>query len=118
MNPADLRHRIFFEKNVAVSQDVVGAVDPVWEPAFDVPGGYAPAGTKEFPSPYKRNASATARFTIRYLPEVAAKPLTFAAAYRIKFSLEPSCGFRTFNIFPPEPDTKRTEILIEAVEVE
>ena len=83
---------------------------------FETPGAFETAGSREFPSAYKRNAETTARFRIPY-PDVTIDPrLHKIVMYFDEESSPPDIS--TWNIIGVEPVSgDKFELSIEANQI-
>lgn len=79
--------------------------------------GYETLGGREFPSWQKRASEATARFRIRYRPDI--NLATVAATHRIRYIEDHDTGLtRTYDIKSARITDTRREIEIEVSEVQ
>lgn len=101
---------------VKTEVDTYGSTADTWADLYtDVPCAIHPVGSREFPTTLKRNAEASVRFEIRYRSGIN------TAQHRGQtiddYDASPIVT-RTWNFFPPyDPDGKRQQLHIEAVEV-
>ncbi len=105
MQAGKLRHRLVFQEKTE-TQSRSGAAVETWADSFSVYGAFEPLGGREFPVNQKRIAETTARFRVRYRPDIDVD------INRI------SHNSQTWNILAVLPvDGRNIELLIEASEL-
>lgn len=109
-----LCHKLTFQK-LQKTEDSFGKESiEEWVNAFTAYAAYEVVGSREFPTSAKRFAETTARFKVRYRPNLD------SAEYRIQFFFDPDHQIepQIFNIYPPEPlNGWRGGWVIEASEI-
>lgn len=100
-----LPNKLVFEV-MTTTRDSVGAAIQSWNRDFEVWGSFEPLGSREFPIFEKRFEQTTARFRIRYRPNID------AGQHRVIYA------GKTWDIRGPiDMDGKRIQLVIEAVEL-
>jgi hypothetical protein len=95
------------------SQSETGQAIGVPVTHFETPGEFQPAGSKEFPSAYKRNSEAQVRFRIPY-PDVLVDPLLHRIVMEFDEDNSPP-DISTWNILGVEAvGGQKFELLVEA----